>query len=450
MKKLSLIYIAIFCSINAIAQDTLTMEQCRTMALQYNNDITAAAKKTQNAEYTAKSYRSNYFPNITASATGLYSTADGSFDVEGGNLPTLGSDGTMDGGFAYFPGMSLEYEIGTVVSAGISIEQPIYMGGKISAAYKMATLGEDAARANEKLARAEAVVSVEKAYALVVKAKEMNVVASKYYDLLIELHKNVESAYKHGMKPQNDVLKVRVKLNESEIAVRKAQNALQLAKMNLCHIIGLPLDADINVSDDFTDIEIADNETEGANIMSRPEYEMLDHQLAVAEQQVKLTRSDALPQVGLRGSYNYNYGVEVNDKTLLNSGNFMVLLNVNIPLFHFGQNSNKTKAAKAQMEQTTIERENLSEQMTLELTQAINNLDEALLEVELSENSMKEADENLRISSKQYEAGMETLSDHLEAQAMWQQTYQTKIDAQFSLSIAYTEFKKAAGVLETE
>lgn len=450
MKILSIIFASILCTVGIAAQDTLSLDQCRTMALQYNKEVTAAQKYTENAQYTAKSYRSNYFPNITASATGLYSTADGDFSVEGGNLPTFSADGTQDGGFAYFPGMDLEYEVGTVLSAGLTLEQPIYMGGKISAAYKMATLGLDAARAQEKLTRCEVVVTVEQAYANVVKAKEMNIVAQKYNTLLTELQRNVESAYNHGMKPQTDVLKVRVKLNESQIAVRKAENALRLAKMNLCHIIGLSLDTDINVDDNFAMPEVQPSETDSADILARPEYEMLDYQLAAAEQQVKLIRADALPQVGLQGSYNYNYGIEVNDNTLLNSGNFMVLLNVSIPLFHFGQNSNKTKAAKAQMEQTTIERENLTEQMQLELTQAINNLDEAMLEVQLADNSLQEADENLRISGRQYDAGMQTLADHLEAQAMWQQTYQTKVEAQYQLTIAYTQFRKAAGALQTE
>lgn len=75
--------------------------------------------------------------------------------------------------------------------------------------------------------------------------------AEKYHNLLTELFKNVKSAHRHGMKPQNDVLKVQVKLNESELSLRKADNALRLAGMNLCHYIGRPLTAQIDISDDF-------------------------------------------------------------------------------------------------------------------------------------------------------------------------------------------------------
>ena len=61
----------------------------------------------------------------------------------------------------------------------------------------------------------------------------MKTVADAYHAVLTELKNNVESAYKHGLKPQNDVLKVQVKLNESELGIRKAENALRLATMNL-------------------------------------------------------------------------------------------------------------------------------------------------------------------------------------------------------------------------
>ena len=56
--------------------------------------------------------------------------------------------------------------------------------------------------------------------------------------------------------------------------------------------------------------------------------------------------------------------------------------------------------------------------MLLELTQTANNLDEAKLESELADRSLRQAEENRRVSKSQYEVGLETLSDHLEAQAL--------------------------------
>lgn len=450
MKKITIILYSLFCSLPLLAQETLSLKECREMALKYNKEIAASVKQTESARYTAKSYKGNFFPNFTASGTGLYSNADGSYGIAGGNLPTFLPDATgqpvPNGGFAYFPGINLNYKIGWVYMGGVQVEQPLYMGGKILSAYRMSVLGKEMAQMNETLTATEVILKTDQAYALVVKAKEMKTVADKYNAVLAELKKNVESAHKHGLKPQNDVLKVQVKLNESELSIRKAENALRLATMNLCHLIGKPLTSDIRVSGDFPEIE-QDLEIQVLDITARPEYGILDKQVAIAKQQVKLNRSELLPKIGIKGSYDYVHGLEINKENLLDKGSFSVLLNVSVPLFHFGERSNKVRAAKAKLEQTRLQQQNMNEQMLLELTQAANNLDEAKLESELSNRSLQQAEENMRVSKSQYEVGLETLSDHLEAQALWQQAYETKVDAHFQLYLNYVEYLKATGTL---
>lgn len=453
MKQIAIIACSLLCSASLFPQETLSLEQCREMALKYNKEIAASARQTESARYTAKSYKGNFFPNFTASGTGIYSTADGSLGIPGGNLPVLLPDASgqflPNGSFAYFPGVDLNYKVGAVYMGGVQMEQPLYMGGKIRAAYKMALLGKEMAQMNETLTATEVILNTDRAYAQVVKAKEMKTVAEKYNAVLIELMKNVESAHRHGLKPQNDVLKVQVKLNESELSIRKAENALRLATMNLCHYIGKPLDSSLRVSDDFPQIE-QDMSVRASDISSRPEYAILNNQVAIARQQVKLNRSELLPKIGVKGAYNYMHGLEVNDNPLFYKSSFSVFLNVSVPLFHFGERTNKVHAAKAKLEQSRLEQENLNEQMLLELMQASNNLDEARLESELSERSLQQAEENMRVSKSQYDVGLETLSDHLEAQALWQQAYETKVDARFQLYLSYVAYQKAAGRLYSE
>ena len=59
-----------------------------------------------------------------------------------------------------------------------------------------------------------------------------------------------------------------------------------------------------------------------------------------------------------------------------------------------------------------------------------------------------QAEENMKVSGKQYEVGLETLSDYLEAQMLWQQAYQTRVDAHFQLYVNYIAYLKAAGQLQ--
>lgn len=447
MKNWTLLILLLLFGINSItAQQYLSIEQCRELALQNNKSIKVAQQQTIVADYTRKSYKGNFFPNIYATATGLYSNAKGGLAIAGGNLPTLSPDGNFDGGSAYFPGLNLDYKVETVFMGGITLEQPIYMGGRVNSAYRMAVLGKEMSILNKSMTEVDVIVKTDEAYVNVVKAVEMNKVATLYNKLLQELYKNVESAYRHGLKPRNDMLKVQVRLNESELDIRRTENAHRLAMMNLCHYVGLPLTENIVVSDSFP---VMDEVTATVfDVYSRPEYKILEKQVSLSKEQVKLSRSEVLPNVGLSAGWNYVNGLSVNENDpLFDSGSFYVALNVSIPIFHFGERYNKVRASKAKLIRQELEREDLNEKMLLELTQAINNWDEMNMECEIADKSLLQAEENMNISKSQYDVGLETLSDYLEAQLLWQQAYETKIDAHFRRYLSYIIYLKTSGQL---
>ena len=113
-------------SVSLAAQEKLSLAQCREMALKYNKDMAAANKQTEAARLMSLSYKANFFPNFTANGTGIYSTADGSLGVPGGNLPVFlpnpATGELVSSGFAYFPGLNLDYKVGTVYSGGIQVD----------------------------------------------------------------------------------------------------------------------------------------------------------------------------------------------------------------------------------------------------------------------------------------------------------------------------------------
>ena len=314
MKRLLIILTLAGLPCTPFAQTRLTLDACIEQAEANNKALAAADRQLAAAQFDFRSARANFFPSFSATGTGLYSTADGGLDIAGGALPVLGVDGMPTGGTALFPGLNLAYEVGWVYGGGITLEQPLYMGGKVRTGYRMARIGSEMAEQNRRLTRSEVIVSTSRAYASVIRAREMRQVAERYHALLTELLRSVESARKHGLKPQNDVLKVRVKLNESELNLRRTENALRLATMNLCHLIGRPLTDRIEVADDLPDLP--STPVPAADLMARPEYRLLDRKAELAREQLRLARSERLPQVGLVGNYGYLHGVELNGQNL--------------------------------------------------------------------------------------------------------------------------------------
>ena len=442
MKRL-LIYIFTILPFAGYSQTVLTLDECIRLAKENNKRMEAAEQQLRASRFEQRSARSLFLPSFSLTGNALYSTADGSYSSGMGQLPVLGADGTPTGQSALFPGIDLAYDLGWIYGGGVKVEQPLYMGGKIRAGYRMARIGSEIARQNKRLTESEVVVETSRAYADVVRTEELMQVAESYHDLLTELMRTVESARKHGMKSQNDVLKVQVKLNESELDLRRAENGHRLAMMNLCHYIGRSLTEKIETDNQLPDFSSVD--TRSDDISNRPEYLMLEQQSELARQKVAVARSESLPQVGLVGQYGYLNGVELNGRKLIDSWNFLVGVQVSVPIFNFGNRINKIKSAKAQYAQVQAEREDTNERLTLEMTQSFNNLDEAFLEKTLAESSVISAEENLRTSRLQYEKGMETLSDYLEAQTMWLQARQTQVEARIGCYLRWLEYQKTVG-----
>jgi outer membrane protein TolC len=465
MKRKTIIYyLILYCSIvfsgNLNAQK-LTLERCREMALQKSMNMANAVQMSLIAKDNLKAYKTNYLPKFSASGNYLYSNSGTLFTIPGGYLPTyvpnmqtgaldpniliIKPDGTpVFKEYAYMPDVNFDIKTGSVYTAGATVEQAIYMGGKVRSAVKMAEIGEKIALLNEEKTGKEVINKAEDAFFTYIKVNELLKSAIKYREVLAEFYRQMENAFKSGMKSKNDLMKVQVKLNEAEIQVHQAENGVRLARMNLCYNIGLPINTSrLEVAEDSE--SFAGVTDRSLDITSRPEYEMLVKQVAFKKLGVDMARSDFMPQLAASASYNYVNGVKINGNTLMDKGSFLGGVKLSVPLFHWGEGYRKISAARREVEVARNRLSDLSEQMQLELMQAINRYDEAVLEVTLTERSVTQAEENMRMSGNQYNAGVETLGDYLEAQALWQKSMSDLTNARACRRLAYSAYLTAAG-----
>lgn len=451
------------------AQEVITLTEARERALNANKDVKKSQLTQEQVSYEVAAYKSNYYPRVNLIAADLYSTAKGDLSISGGHLPIYNYNATAgtyvpnvtpnaDGSYtlnqyADFPNQKLEYKVKNVFFGGIQLQQPLYMGGKITAAYNMARIGEQMATENIRLSENEVIVNTDEAYIQAVRAKELASVARSYQTLLLELQKNVDAAVKHGMKTHNDQLKVQVKLNEAQLSIQKAENGYRLARMNLCHFMGLPLDTHIEVVapevGEAAFIEGTNAQT-GSNVEGtpRPEKILLQQKAEMAAEQVKLAKSEYMPNLALIGGVSYMNGGELAGKKLLDSGSAFVGITFKMPLLTFGERNHKINSARAKHQIALLEQQDIDEKLTLQLTQSINNLEEAQSEVALTENSLKQAEENMKQSKQLYEVGIEPLSDYLDAQALWQQASANVVEARCQKLLAHTKYLRAAGKLK--
>ncbi|MDD2328574.1 MAG: TolC family protein [bacterium] len=442
------------------AQQPLTVELSRRMALENNKQTAIAAEQSEMAAYGVKTYKANFLPRITATGNYLLTTASLEKIIPPVYLPTYVPDAggqlvpniltSADGvplfkEYAFFPGMELSLKPNNTYIAGLRVEQPIYTGGKITAAYRMARIGEEMAQLNEVKSRAEVILQADEAYWTYVEMLELEKTACAYCELVMQLERDVENGLNAGMMSRNDLLKVQVKMNEADLQLLRAENGVRLARMNLCHVVGLPLNSEVAV-ESSPDSPVT-GEVPLPDLGARPEYGLLSKQIALKEQQAELVKSDFLPRVGIAGNMSYANGLELNGSKLLDHTAFSAVVSVNIPLFHWGEGRNKVRSAESEKRMVALRRDELVEKMNLEIEQALQAYNEAEARVMLASRSLGQVEENLRESSDRYETGLETLSDLMEAQTMWQQAHAEQVQARSAARIAETRYLKAAGRL---
>lgn len=447
-----------------VQAQVLSLDDCVMLAMVSNKQIKATDHLINQYVHTQKSVYANFFPNINLNVADFYSTIQASSTMDmatpignyiGQNLqdmlPILIDDAmqkqiSQDVTKALVPlNPEIGYKMRNVLSANITLEQPIYTGGKISTAYRMGQLGVKMATQTQELAREKIIIEVYEAYQLLVKAKEMEVVAHKYDSLLTQLDHDVKSAVRHGMASHNDEMKVAVKKSDAELKIRQAENGIRLARMNLCQLIGKPLDAMIEpvLQQDDDIIGAIDK---NASATDRTEYHLLELNTQMANEKVRMEKAAYMPQLGLMFNAGMIDGMELlGNKLFKHKFNMAVGAILKVPLFHANETKHKVAAAKEALLQEQLRQQELTDKMNLDLQQQANEVDEAQLELQLRKRNLEQCEENLHVSRSAYSVGMETLSDLLTAQVLWQEAYAELIESRYQAKVKMMKWRKAAG-----
>ncbi|WP_299229869.1 TolC family protein [uncultured Bacteroides sp.] len=422
MKKIIIACIFSFCSLWGYSQQ-LTLEECCDIAAANNKQGKLADFSIQKAQLQLKNMNSNFLPKLSAAGGYLY--ADKDFGAE------------------LMPSVAAELNLNNTYTGGVQIEQPLFLGGKLFAARKMAQTGLSIAGLNKEKTESDIRFETEKAYWNVVKAKELQKVSQQFLQTVDELYRTVENYYSTGMASQNELLKVKVKINEAKLSLKRSENSVRLAKMSLCHLMGMPMNKDIDVINNLSDIKVVD--TNIHSVENRLEYKILSENIQLKNQEIKAVRSDFLPRVGLVAGYNYMNGVKLNGTKLISDDVFAVMVSVKVPLFHWGEGMRKVKSAQIEKQMAIVQRDEFTEKMQLEVSQALNMLDESELEIKLTESAFNEATESLRESRKNYETGMETLVNYMDTQSIWQKSWAEFVSAKINYQIAKANYFKTTG-----
>lgn len=411
----------------------LSMEQCRDMALTASEELKQADNSLRQAELNDKIAATARLPKIEGSATGAYVLPD---------IEMTGMELAMRGTYM----------------AGLTLTQPIYTGGKISAGRQMARLGRQIADQQLRMTRMDVLVDADNAYWSYIAVRRKVRMLESYSTQMDTIYKQTSSAVAAGMAIENDLLRIEAKRTEIEYQLQRARNGADLCRMALCNVIGAPLDTAIEPTD--TTFNIESPTAMSLDIARRPEVGLLEKQIDVNMQRIRDARSEMLPTVGLSAGYSYYGNIKLNGFADMGNGTTVpytqefrdgigiAMLAVKIPIFHWGESRKKLHKARYELDNSQLELQRNMRLMSIEAQQAVQNVEDGYRMIHTAESGLRQAEENLRVMRNRYAAAMSPLTDLLDAQSQWQQAQSNLIEAQTQYMIYRTDYLRATGQLE--
>lgn len=344
-----------------------------------------------------------------------------------------------------------------LTGAAVLLTQPLYMGGKIRAYDRITRLAEEAAGTQHTLEEQDLLVSVDEAYWRIVALQSKKQLAESFLETVKKLDADVEKVIAEGMATKADGLSVKVKVNEAEVAIIQVNNGLALSRMALAQVCGMPLDTDFTLADEQGDLTERDAEvtlvTEDAAssvekaMENRPELQALGIAAEVKNEQVKVARSEYLPNLALTAGYMISNPSVFNGFENKFKGMFSVGVLLKVPILTWGDRVYKVRQAKAEAAIAATRVDEVREKITLQVNQNQQKLQEAQQRLATARRSQEQADENLRMANLGLREGVIPVSNVLQAQTAWLSAHSTLVEAEIDTRLADLYLKRAMGTL---
>ncbi|WP_292945397.1 TolC family protein [Olleya sp. UBA1516] len=418
---LSLAFIIAFSLQSIQAQEQiLSLEQAKTLARKNNKNTKIAIQNIEAAKAAKASAYTSDKPFVDASAMGIH---------VGEPLSALLPENQA--------------------SASLGVTQVIYAGGKINTVKKISTTAVDLYSSQKELTEAEVILDVETTYWQIINVSAKVDLATKYQELLTALLQDLTNAFDAGLIYKNDVLQVQVQLNQAALDLITANDNLSILKLRMAQLIGLE-NSNFIVDENLDDNTIlSDKINANEAVAKRPEIKMLTNAVEIESLQAKVLESDRKPTISFNVSGLYAAGDQINFTDASNDfTSYYGMLNVNIPVFDWGSRKQKVKEQNFKTEAKQLELEDTQELIIIQIENAYLELQQAIKRVEVTKESLAQADENLRLYQDRFDAGTVVGKDVLEAQVLWQQAYSEVIDAKAVQQISKANYKKAIGELK--
>jgi len=440
--------------------DTLSLDlgQAMHMALKNNRDLVIAQHKLEEAAAGVRSARTNFLPKLKARATytrldeipyldasafgSIFEPLQAPFEdlVNNGYLDpaTLaGLSGTGDPGKIYV-GDDDNYDI------NLSLQQPIFTGFMLINNLKISNYQRSSVEFLGQRTKERVRQQVTQAYWDLLSTREFVNVTEEAIRQLESHVTDLKNLLEVGMVIENDLLRAELALSNVRLRDVKVRNGVRLANAALCNLLIVDQNTAIVPTEKITVDEVVLPSLDTlfrVAMAKRPDYLALDYNVKILGKVKAIKKAAYLPQIVLVANYDWKRPDREYQPEFYSTWNINLIATLDV--FSWAQRHFEIQKVEAQRKQLSELQTQLADYITLEVRQAYLSVQEAREEVDISTLAVNQAEENYRVTSANYQAGVVTNSDLLDAQTALTQAKIASIQAKANLKKAIVNLQTA-------
>lgn len=408
----------------------LTMDEAVEYALDHNRIFKAAGEDVAVAGQKVRQAAADFYPSLDTSYA-FRQFSDQPF-------VRFNVSDTARAGIPFSLKTSNRWEVNMV--------QPLFTGFGLESQFKMEKAGQQISKYQLEEVRLNLVRDVRASYLQVLLgAKLLGVARDNVASLEIQ-RRNAEANYQQGVAAVNDVLKAEVALADAVQRERSAQKQLVILRSALNQLLDVDLQATVELSD-IEERTYHIPELDRLYAMAeerRPEYLAAQVSVRQAQYGKKAARSGYYPHLSAFAQY-YREGEDflADNNPFTNNENAAVGVRMDWNIFEGG----KTRAAELEWEyrRRGLEqrRDDLRQRIYLQVEDSFEQLKVAKANIETARVALKQAEENERITTLQYQQQVVIFLEVLNAQVFVAQTRADFYQALYGYEIAKADLERA-------
>lgn len=338
-----------------------------------------------------------------------------------------------------------KYEEGSpnMYNTQLAIQQPIFMGGKVTLGIEMAKAGVTLASIESAKILNETVYQTIQTYYNLLMLKEMLQIQETGVDLINEHQRIARTNLEAGLMLKKDVLSVEIEKRKAAQQLKSLLNQFRLAEKQFAQLLGIEyfqyqlLTPTVQVAVK-EDLEIQYQEA----LENRAELKSLQINQEILANNLKMEKRGFWPNVILLGNYSWK-----GETLSFEDGSWSVTVNTSMNLFDGGISREKQEGLMIQIQKLEQGQKNLADMIRLDVEEALLKVEEKVAELEIQELIYEQAVENMKAASKSYEVGVGTSIELMNAQLSLQQAEMSQVKTKYEHQLSFFKLLYKTGNL---